>query len=95
MNARVAHILDEIRQLSPEEQRELTAALPGVVRRQGERHGLTVEAVRQAIETRERIREEMLAEGQEPGSTLEDLDTVREERLRDLDATVSPPHLVS
>lgn len=63
MHARVARILDEIKQLSPAEQRELAAALPDVAWHTGERRGLTVEAVRQAIATRERIREEMLAEG--------------------------------
>ena len=89
--ARVAHMLDEIARLSSEEQAELIRDLPQVLGHrqisgdQPDAQGhLSLEAVQQAVETRERIRHRLDAAVQSPGSISADLDDVRDSRLDEL-----------
>jgi hypothetical protein len=89
--ARVAHLLDEIAQLSSEEQAELMRVLPPVLgsgRISGDQTDaqghLSLEAVQRAVETRERIRRRLDAEAQSSGSISADLDEVRDSRLDEL-----------
>lgn len=83
-SARVERMLDEIAQLSGEEQAELLNGLPRVLRSGGTAGHLSIEAVRQALATRERIRRRLDAAAQSPGSINADLDEVRDSRLAEL-----------
>jgi hypothetical protein len=83
-SVRVEAILDAISQLSPEEQLELAHDLPQVLRARSYTGYLSVEAVRHAVQLRERIRQRLAAAGQPPGSIDEDLDAIRDGRLDDL-----------
>lgn len=89
-SARVERMLEEIARLSPEEQAELLRDLPGALRNGQQRRGgddrgrLSLEAVRSAIDTRERIRLRLAAARQSPGSISADLDEVRDGRLEQL-----------
>lgn len=87
-SARVDRVLEEIEQLSPEEQRELIQALPRVMQADIATHE-RLAALRQAIAVRERIRARMAADGVELGSVAEDLEEVRSGRMDDLSA---PPN---
>ena len=78
---RVEHMLGEIARRSDEEQDELLHDLPRVLRRPAGSPGPSAAAVRQAIETRERIRRRLAADGQLAGSIAADLDDLREGRL--------------
>lgn len=97
-SARVEHMLDEIAQLSREEQAELLRDLPHVLHDEdAERKdrilgGLQLAAVQQAIELRERIRQRLASAAQSSGYINDDLDTIREERLGELmdDAANAP-----
>jgi hypothetical protein len=83
-SVRVEAILDAISQLSPEEQLELAHDLPQVLRTGSHNGYLSAEAVRHAIQVRERLRQRLAAAGQPPGSIDEDLDAIRDGRLDDL-----------
>lgn len=86
-STRIEHLLDEIAQLSPEEQAELMHDLPHVLQRGskvGHRGGPSAEAVQQAIQTREQIRQRLAAAQQSSGSINEDLEEVRNDRLDEL-----------
>lgn len=87
-SVRVDRVLEEIEQLSPEEQHELIRALPRVMRADI----ATLErlaALQQAIAVRERIRARIVADGVELGSVAEDLEEVRSTRMDDLS---TPPN---
>ena len=84
MSTRVEHILDEIAQLSPEEQQELKRLLPRVLAERPPSAGLNLASVEQVIATRERIRARLLAEGKPLFSISDDLEAMREERLEEL-----------
>ncbi len=84
MSTRVDHILDEIAQLSPEEQQELQQLLPRVLAESPPSAGLSMAALEQATATRERIRAQLLAEGKPLFSISDDLEAMREERLEEL-----------
>jgi hypothetical protein len=87
-SARVEHLLDEITRLSAEEQAELLRDLPRVLQHGrdegGQRGGPTMDAVKQAIETRERVRQRLATMRQSPGSVNDDLEEVRNGRLEEL-----------
>ena len=84
MSARVDHILEEIAQLSPEEQHELQQLLPRVFAGAPPSASLRLAALEQAIATRERIRAQLLAEGKPLFSINDEIEAMREERLAEL-----------
>lgn len=78
-SARVEHLLKEIGRLSSEEQADLARNLPRVFQQGGAVSGsLVPDAVRRAVETRERIRRRLTAAGQRLESITDDLDAIRE-----------------
>ena len=83
-SARVEHMLNEIARLSGEEQVELLHGLPRVLSSGGTPGRISIEAVRQAIATRDRIRQRLDRAQQSPGSINADLGEVRDDRLQDL-----------
>lgn len=83
-SSRVEHMLDEIARLSGEEQAELLQDLPRVLRSGGTPGRLSIEAVRQAVATRERIRRRLDEAAVSPGSINADLDEIRDDRLEEL-----------
>lgn len=89
-SARVERVLGEIAQLSREERQEFRAALPGVLEADTD-GGLNSAALAQARANRERIRARLRAEGRPFGSVNEDLELVREGRLRDIMRSLPAP----
>lgn len=83
-SVRVEHVLGQIAELSDEEQGELLTGLPRVLHVAANAAPLSVEAVRQAVETRERIRRRLDQAGESAGFISADLEEVREGRLADL-----------
>lgn len=83
-SARVEHMLDAIARLSGEEQVELLHGLPRILHSGRPAGRISIEAVRQAVATRERIRQRLNAAAQLPGSINADLDEVRDGRLEEL-----------
>jgi hypothetical protein len=84
-SARVEQLLDETARLSREEQAELLRDLPRVLQPAlGHVARLSTEAVRQALETRERVRRRLAVARRSPGSINADLDEVRDGRLEAL-----------
>lgn len=77
-------MLDEIAQLSGEEQVELLRGLTRVLRSDGPAGHVSIEAVRQAVATREHIRRRLDEAALLPGSINADLDEVRDGRLDEL-----------
>lgn len=82
-------MLDEIARLSDEEQVELLHGLPRVLHSGGISGRISIEAVRQAVATRERIRRRLDEAAVSPGSINADLDEIRVDRLEDLVGTAS------
>lgn len=83
-SARVERMLGEIARLSDDEQGELLDGLPSVLHRAAGSSWLSIDAVRQAVSTRERIRRRLADTGQAAGSISADLEEVREGRLAEL-----------
>ena len=83
-SVRVEAILDAISQLSSEEQAELARDLPHILRAGSQTGVLSLEAVRQVVQVRERIRQRLIAAGLSLGSVDDDLDAVRDGRLDDV-----------
>ena len=81
---RVKQMLEEIARLSDEEQAELLHGLPQRLHGAAVPARLAMDALRQAVDVRERIRRRLESAGQSSGSIDADLDEVREGRLAEL-----------
>lgn len=87
MSTKVDHILAEIAQLTPEEQGQLQRLLPAALRG-NDGGGLTPAALAWVDEIRERVRARLLAEGQSLMPVDDALDTVRDERLHEIEQSL-------
>jgi hypothetical protein len=91
-SARVEQMLGEIARLSHAEQAELLRGLQ-VLHSAAGASQLSMDAVQQALGTRERIRRRLAAAGQSAGSIGADLDDVRAGRLAELVGDGAAPDL--
>jgi hypothetical protein len=92
-SVRVEQVLGQIAELSDEEQGELLTRLPRVLHAAANSAGLSTDAVRLAIVTRERIQRRLADIGASAGSINADLDEVREGRLDDIAVEGMPQDL--
>jgi hypothetical protein len=83
-SARVERMLGEIARLSDAERSEVLNSLLEMLRGAAGSRRLSMDAVEQAVSTRERIRRRLADTGQSAGSISADLEDVREGRLAEL-----------
>ncbi len=92
---RVTRMLDEIGKLSADEQSELLRDLPAVLRGLPTSGGVNPVGVEAAIALREQIRARLAAEGGSVGTIDDDLDYIRDARLKELDRDAAPENGIS
>jgi hypothetical protein len=92
---RVARMLDEIGKLSEDEQSELLRDLPAVLHVLPTSGGVNPVGVEAAIALREQIRARLAAEGGSVGTIDDDLDYIRDARLKELDSDAAPENGIS